>query len=1178
MRIGRTVVSGFVGRSRPARAGLAVAVVAVVASSVVLPAGAQAPGAAPEYTPMPQTASADPGLIAGMPSAVEAQARDRERRARRATSAEREARLLSRTQFRGRGRSAALQTARSGFGSLVDQPAWQPPALRSGETIVGYAGDHLTKIKLPDSTKHAVVFTSHPARVRDDHGVMRPFDLTLQERADSFVTANAAIDVRLPKRLSDAITLGDTGVSVSVPTSSATSTATQVVGKAFWSDVDTDVDLLVAPIPEGFETTHILRSAQAPERLALTIKLPSGSQLRYTPARTPAPFMGSIGSAEQRGIEVVKDGRVIARIAAPSSVDADGEQVPTRLELDGDRVTLVVEHQAGDFKYPIAADPVYTSYVLDDSNWDDSYDSFDGWSYAAAPANTFGAWARNNQFGNGVIIEANPNAPYCCSYYGHWFFFAPGTSYLYRADLNVIHHIASNSQYFTGIANNSGWQTSWYTTAPQSNSSRTMCVAADCGTGGATPGNRFSMGIQMTGPTGPTGAKAYLGRAALYLSDNDTPTVTSVTHSQPMSSWHSGGTITTTVNGNDPGLGIDYAAIHEEHDPNNISAVGLVHTTQGICGDRDNRCPNNVSVPIPLNLDQLSEGIHRLHGHVHDVVDHLSSRSTEWNLKIDRSAPSFDTAQGSLWESRDHALTEKTYSVSILARDGDSSTAALSRSGVRSVDFVLKRPDGSVAQAAPDLSPQDCASGNCTKPRTWELDTDSVEDGTYTVFAYAKDQLGHAASSSWSITVDRRPPAPTEIELEAFDDDHGSATIGWNTDDDPAGPNPAQGSEVRYRLASGDWSAWQEAQSDLIQIAGMATNAVIELQVRAVNEAGVVSSAVAETVTTGVFDADSHDFPAGDSVGANAEITVELRATDGTLVPVGGLPITATDATGARTTMLSREDGVAYFHGLSPGEYTVVPAQAGGVSPTTSDHFTVVAEQRTEHHMVLEIDEPPAATSARLQVPSGVNDLLACIDDLGIPLKVCSQFLGDALRATFVTNVLFATDSQGPYGGVPDDTRANAFRHSYAVSRFVRTMLTTFKDDGPVTWAYQFARAHELEDRESPFVDVRRSSFMDTNNNLVAYNYATAHPTRNGTQLCSTMRTKSKHARLAHYFDSSTDEIPVPPDNERTRLIYNLPFNPDVAGTGNPDDPGIFPESKPCKYALARYDQGYEGG
>src|SRR5690606_35224627 len=41
----------------------------------------------------------------------------------------------------------------------------------------------------------------------------------------------------------------------------------------------------------------------------------------------------------------------------PWAIDAEGRQVPTRYEVDDEGVTQVVDHRAGDFAYPIVADP-----------------------------------------------------------------------------------------------------------------------------------------------------------------------------------------------------------------------------------------------------------------------------------------------------------------------------------------------------------------------------------------------------------------------------------------------------------------------------------------------------------------------------------------------------------------------------------------------------------------------------------------------------------------------------------------------------------------------------------------------------------------------------------------------------------------------------------------------------
>lgn len=52
-----------------------------------------------------------------------------------------------------------------------------------------------------------------------------------------------------------------------------------------------------------------------------------------------------------------ESGDVEAVIAAPWAKDATGVDVPTRYVIEGNTLTQVVDHRAGDFQYPIVADP-----------------------------------------------------------------------------------------------------------------------------------------------------------------------------------------------------------------------------------------------------------------------------------------------------------------------------------------------------------------------------------------------------------------------------------------------------------------------------------------------------------------------------------------------------------------------------------------------------------------------------------------------------------------------------------------------------------------------------------------------------------------------------------------------------------------------------------------------------
>ncbi len=62
----------------------------------------------------------------------------------------------------------------------------------------------------------------------------------------------------------------------------------------------------------------------------------------------------------------------VGGIAAPWATDANGVAVPTRFEVRGGSVFQVVDHQSGDFAYPIVADPWLGKALISKTRWDGS--------------------------------------------------------------------------------------------------------------------------------------------------------------------------------------------------------------------------------------------------------------------------------------------------------------------------------------------------------------------------------------------------------------------------------------------------------------------------------------------------------------------------------------------------------------------------------------------------------------------------------------------------------------------------------------------------------------------------------------------------------------------------------------------------------------------------------------
>jgi len=101
--------------------------------------------------------------------------------------------------------------------------------------------------------------------------------------------------------------------------------------------------LAVAPTAAGTQILVGVESSTAPTDYAFDL----GGSTDLSPRITPGG-----------GVEVVDSGgRTTAQIAAPWAIDANGRHVPTRFELKDGSITQVVDHRAGDFAYPIVADP-----------------------------------------------------------------------------------------------------------------------------------------------------------------------------------------------------------------------------------------------------------------------------------------------------------------------------------------------------------------------------------------------------------------------------------------------------------------------------------------------------------------------------------------------------------------------------------------------------------------------------------------------------------------------------------------------------------------------------------------------------------------------------------------------------------------------------------------------------
>jgi RHS repeat-associated protein len=742
----RTLTAG--GAARVAGGGGRVLVVALVVLGVAIPVAVAADSKSghqrafvdvPSLAERPESQRPSPDIASIAAQMTDAKERRGKRRDWLATPAQREERRASRRAFTDLGPVGALRVAREEQPGVVSAPVWRPLQLRAGERIDGYLNDHTMRIDREGESSDGLAYSLDPFVAPDEQGRKRAVDLSLEREQTGFSPANSPVDLRMPDRLADGIELTSLGISVRPQLLDGASPGSEVGGKVFYANVAPDTDFMSAPVPSGVETFHVLRSQSSPESLPLLFDLPAGARVRAA----------STSASQQRPIafEIVRGEDVIATVSKPTAFDADGEVVPVEAELDGsDRVTLHVAHREADVKYPIMVDPVVGDVVQEDFKWREGFTTFAGWNFGSAPYNYFVGSAGLGTAGNGLYIYAFPNGAYSAGQYAQWAAFAPGTSYIYRAEFGYVNHVPGNSQVYDGIysVTQGRWEESFVSAGSLSNNWRTSCVA-NCAWVG-TPGNAMVFGMQMMGPSpsyGTFGAAVFMGYAIMMLHDDDVPSIT-VAHSGLPSGWTNKATIHTAVTSADPGLGVAAVAIQSDTDEySELIAAG--------CGDRFFRCPNTTSIPFDYTADEGEEGVHTIAALARDAINHTTI-SAPWTLKIDRTAPSMSIG-GSLATMKGKELSEDAYKLTIDALD-DNEDHAIVRAGVKSIEIRL---DGERAFYA-EQPEQACPGTGCAMRRDWEFKpfAEDLAVGEHTLQVVVTDHAGNQnVQSAWKVRIAR---------------------------------------------------------------------------------------------------------------------------------------------------------------------------------------------------------------------------------------------------------------------------------------------------------------------------------------------------------------------------------------------------------------------------------------
>ena len=477
----------------------------------------------------------------------------------------------------------------------------------------------------------------------------------------------------------------------------------------------------------------------------------------------------SLRAAGDGGAEVVRDGKRIVRVGRPSAADAQGQDVPVELAVEGDRLRLTVRHRDRDVAMPILVDPIFEDYWTSGNNWYDGQGldrlASDWFFVETTPGGFVPRTACDSAVsgscygsGRGLQIYAAPGA-YTAGQWGGWVYATtPGrTSYIAGAYYGWLwhnrHSDATNDSYAMAWLFNSDTQT--FTgvntiTSPQAGAFHTVGWGDGGGVAADGPGTDMtSLSLMMpTAATKPDWTDVYAGGVFLFLDDPEAPTAAAPSHSVPVTGWHDDGEqITTTASATDPGLGVKHLNLTRSY-------AAIDQKTHPCAGTRSSPCPTEWSQQFSYSTSQMDEGTNTLQVSAYDPPLQLSNVHS-WGVKVDRSRP--DVAlSGALWDQRGAALEPGQHALRIDAIDGSTSSP---RSGVKSIEIKV---DGTTVSGP---APEACPDGQCpyTLGRDWTFDTENFPVGIRTVEVLVKDLLGHTDTQSF--IVRRVQPPETMISF-----------------------------------------------------------------------------------------------------------------------------------------------------------------------------------------------------------------------------------------------------------------------------------------------------------------------------------------------------------------------------------------------------------------------------
>ncbi len=682
-----------------------------------------------------------------------------------------DAEAAERLPHRNLDRDQALELISAVFGTQLEGVAGVFDDLKvdrflSDDAAVIDAGDQpeASGVVIGDGERYtgpALLESTVPLRTEDQAGEEATVDLGLEHTEGELQPATPLVEVGIPSELGEGVELPESEVGITLagaPEGRAPSILDQTV--AVFPEVADDTSFAVAPSPTGVETFTLLQSPDAPNLATYQLSLPEGATLTAT---------------DDGGAEVLSGGEPLIRILPPSAMDAEGQEVPTTLEVSGNSFTVQAE-PTQETAYPILVDPVVESYnwygTKTSTNLGDWKGSSNDQGLLYNTKSALGLPGTDLRAVNGFKLPYNAKAHWAYSVPRYESdekeFGTPPTSYISSMTLTNLFFIAGSDNALypmmaAGIWNpiKGNWANAW-------------------GHGGNT-GNLENLATTYTFSTADQDAKqaidnelwageahtmsadreTYVGAATVELADKVAPLITSFA---PPEQWVNATAPGIPFSMTDTGLGVYEIALGELTVKN-----GKVWTTkQGCIGIVSSPCPRtwkeNSTTSLKLfKPSELSQGIHKLQVVARDPVN-ISSAAYELSVKVDHTAPTI-ALSGSITEQGILGTKRPQYTLTTTSKDG---TEAAPQSGVASTEITI---DGKKV----DSSAAGCSTQNCSVTRNWTLESSAYGAGKHVVVVKATDAVGLTTEKTLNIEIQRDTTQPT---VENYGDLY-DAPDGW---------------------------------------------------------------------------------------------------------------------------------------------------------------------------------------------------------------------------------------------------------------------------------------------------------------------------------------------------------------------------------------------------------------